>query len=159
MSGRVATSGRGRRGQMVVEMAVAIPVVIVMALVVVNLMRFVGSCARFDRVSLDAVLTQGVSPEGEQDMASGVASVESALAASMSDVSSCTVEVRAEPVMRDGRASVFSLAPALTRFTCTLRFSPWPSHLSVGGIDAGVPLQLVHERSIVVDRYRSGVVG
>jgi hypothetical protein len=144
---------------MVVEMAVAVPIVIVMALVVVNLMRFVGACARFDRVSLDAVLTQGVSPEGEQDVASGVASVESALGASMSDLSSCSVEVRAESVGQGATANVFSLAPALTRFTCTLRFSPWPTHLSVGGVDAGVPLELVHERSIVVDRYRSGVVG
>ncbi|MCH3942361.1 MAG: pilus assembly protein [Atopobiaceae bacterium] len=50
------------RGQMTVELAVVVPVVVVMALVVFDLMRFVALCARFDRVSLDAVVSQGISP-------------------------------------------------------------------------------------------------
>ena len=40
-------------GQMTVELAVLVPVVIMVALVVVNLMEFVDACAAFDRLSLD----------------------------------------------------------------------------------------------------------
>lgn len=38
-----------RSGQMVVELAVLVPVVLVVALVGVNLMEFMALCARFDR--------------------------------------------------------------------------------------------------------------
>ena len=43
-------------GQMTVELAVLVPVVIVVALIVANLMEFVDACAAFDRLSLDEVI-------------------------------------------------------------------------------------------------------
>ena len=70
-------------GQMTVELAVLVPVVIVVALVVVNLMEFVDACAAFDRLSLDEVIAEGVSPAGEQNMPASVAAVEDALRAAL----------------------------------------------------------------------------
>ena len=46
-------------GQMTVELAVLVPVVIVVALIVANLMEFVDACAAFDRLSLDEVIAEG----------------------------------------------------------------------------------------------------
>ena len=61
-----------RSGQMVVELAVLVPVVLVVALVGVNLMEFMALCARFDRACLDAVVSHGVSPAGEQSQVGAV---------------------------------------------------------------------------------------
>ena len=111
----------GQSGQMTVELAILVPVVIAVALVVANLMEFVDACAAFDRLSLDEVIAEGVSPAGEQSVAASVAAVE-------------------------------------TRYTCTMVFRPWPRELRLPGITYVAPLELRHERTLVIDRYRPGVV-
>ena len=50
----------GEEGQMSVELAATLPVVLVVALIILNLMRFVGACAQFDRVAPNAFVSQGV---------------------------------------------------------------------------------------------------
>lgn len=145
-------------GQMTVELAVLVPVVIVVALVVVNLMEFVDACAAFDRLSLDEVIAEGVSPAGEQSMPASVAAVEDALRAALGRETHCDVEVRAERVSAGEGESLLSVAPLLTRYTCTLVFRPWPRELRLPGISYSAPLELRHERTLVIDRYRPGVV-
>lgn len=143
-------------GQMAVELAVLVPVVLVVALVILNLMRFVGACAVFDRVSLDAVVSHGVAPAGEQTNLVAVDEVGSCVKDALDD-ESYEVEVRAESLSGDG-TGVFSLASHLTRYTCTLVYRPWPTSLRLPGITYQAPLSLRHERTLVVDRYRPGVV-
>lgn len=144
---------------MTVELAVVIPVVVVVALIVFNLMRFVALCARFDRVSLDAVIAQGVSPPGEQGDATAVEGVERAVSESFAGSEGVSVETRIEPAGASGEEdSVFSLAPNLSRFVCTLEVRPWPDAFVIAGVASGTPFRLSHERSLVVDRYRPGVV-
>ena len=58
---------------MTVELAVVVPVTIVVALIVLNLMWFVDACAAFDQAALDAVVAHGVSPAGEQTQSAAVA--------------------------------------------------------------------------------------
>ena len=145
-------------GQMAVELAVLVPVVMVVALIVVNLMEFVDACAAFDRLSLDEVIAEGVSPSGEQSVAASVAAVEGALRASLGREGSCDVEVRAERVSPEEGESLLSVAPLLTRYTCTLVFRPWPRELRLPGVMYAAPLELRHERTLVIDRYRPGVV-
>ena len=79
-----------RSGQMVVELAVLVPVVLVVALVGVNLMEFMALCARFDRACLAAVVSHGVSPAGEQSQVGAVDEVREALSLAM-DGSPCVV--------------------------------------------------------------------
>ena len=81
-----------RSGQMVVELAVLVPVVLVIALVGVNLMEFMALCARFDRACLDAVVSHGVSPAGEQSQVGAVDEVREALSLAMGG-SPCVVRV------------------------------------------------------------------
>ncbi|MCI6844488.1 MAG: hypothetical protein MR874_06995 [Coriobacteriaceae bacterium] len=148
----------GQSGQMTVELAVLVPVVIVVALIVVNLMEFVDACAAFDRLSLDGVIAEGVSPAGEQSVTASVAAVEDGLRAALGREGTCDVEVRAEHVSAEEGGRLLSVSPLLTRYTCTLVFRPWPRELRLPGITYAAPLELRHERTLVIDRYRPGVV-
>ena len=148
---------RCTRGQMAVELACLMPVVLVMVVVVFNLVRFVEACAVFDRVVLDAIVCQGVAPVGEQSLTSSVEAVRASIEIACADMPSCEVEVTATPLGAEPGASIM-VNPLLTRFVCTLRFHPWPFSFSVAGIDARIPVTLTHEKSLVVDRFRSGVV-
>ena len=153
---------RGTGGQMSVELAVVAPVVIVLALIVWNLMCFVEACAAFDQAALDAVTAHGVAPSGEQSERRAVEEVRAALEDTLSGLASCEVDVRSEPAEEaaEGAATgaVLTVSPLLTRYVCTLTYHPRPRLVSFPGVPYGAPLALVHERELVVDRYRSGVV-
>ncbi len=148
-------------GQMVVELAVVAPLMIVIALIVFNLMVFLEASSRFDRVAPDAVLAMGVSPAGDGAGSANVARlVKEAIEHAMAGLWGVEVSVDLEGVWDGGSADGvgFSFAPHLTRFMCTLRYRPWPGGASIAGFDAAIPLELVHRCSVVVDRYRTGVV-
>lgn len=153
----VPDSGRCS-GQMVVELAVVVPAAIVVALVVYNLMGFVVACAAFDQAALDAIVSHGVSPAGEQTRVAAVEEVRSHLADALDGQGDCEVEVRAESVSGDDTSASFVVSPLLTRYVCTLVYRPWPRYLRLPGITLEAPLALRHERELVVDRFRSGVV-
>lgn len=149
----------GQSGQMSVELAVMVPVTIVVSLIAFNLCRFMEACAVFDRVAPDAVISQGVSPTGEQSSlssASQVAScIERALASSHCSVS---VDVRGADPVRLGGGLTFPLSPLLTTYVCTLHYHPWPGSFVIAGVPFSPPIALTHVRTLVVDRYRPGVV-
>jgi hypothetical protein len=150
----------GRRsvsGQMAVELAVLMPVIVVVSLVVYNLARFVATCAAFDRIALDAVLTQGVAPSGDQTSVVAVDSVRTCIEEALGSCDCCEVEVSAERAGGRDRGRL-SLSGLLTRFRCALLYRPWPSSLVFAGVPYDAPFVLRHERTIVVDRYRPGVV-
>ena len=163
----VGDLARDEHGQMVVEMAVVTPVMIVVAVVVANLVSFIAACARFDRVAPDAVMACAVSPAGEA-IESGAQEheVAQAIEGAMRPIARVTVEVTAQTAWEayeegrgDNDPSVgFSFAPHLTRYVCTLTYRPWPSALSIAGVDAGVPGELRHECAFTIDRYRPGVL-
>ncbi|WP_077598262.1 hypothetical protein [Olsenella urininfantis] len=149
---------------MVVEFAVMVPVAIAVGLVAFNLARFTWLCAAFDRASLDIVVAHGVSPEGEQRLGVATQQVKSALEEAMPG-SGVEVGVEAEDLSQaaaGGQSSAstlsFPISPLLTRFRCTLRYQPWPAIDGFAGVRIGTPLALEHQRSIVVDRFRPGVV-
>ena len=155
--GRRVTSLASREGQMTVELAVITPVVIVVALVVLNLMGFVEACAAFDQVALDAVVAHGVAPSGEQSEGRAASEVRSAIEELLGRSDRCEVEVRTEPTSGTGQGS-FAISPLLTRYVCTLTYRPWPRSVRFPGITYEAPLALRHECSLVVDRYRPGGV-
>ncbi len=164
MRGTSIAERRGSRhelGQMAVELAVMVPVIIVVGLTVYNLMRFVELSALFDRVALDAVVSQGVAPEGTQSEVAAVDAVRSCIEGALAH-DGVEVSVSAEPAGEAARGSegriTFPISPLLTRFTCTLVYHPWPGSFVMAGVAYRSPLVLTHERSLVVDRFRPGVV-
>ena len=153
-----ADAGWGTRGQMTVELAVVTPVVIVVTLIVFNLMRYVVACAAFDQAALDCVVAHGVAPSGEQSERGAVEQVRRALSEALEDYGSCEVDVRAEGAGSSSQGETFALSHLLTRYVCTLTYHPWPLSVRMPGITYGAPFALTHERSLIVDRYRPGVV-
>ncbi len=147
-------------GQMIVELAALVPVVVVVSLTIFNLMRFIEVCAVFDRVALDAVVSQGVAPSGEQTEIVAVGAVRSCIEDALSS-SRCSVSVSVRDVSTCGRPTrglTFPVSPLLTDFVCTLTYRPWPSAFVIAGVVYDSPLALTHTRSIVIDRFRPGVV-
>ena len=111
---------RGRSGQMTVELAVMTPVVIVVALIVLNLMGFIEACAAFDQAALDAVISHGVAPAGEQTQIAAVDEVRTALVEALGREGTCEVEVSASAAGDGAPGTTFAISPLLTRYTCTL---------------------------------------
>lgn len=153
-----AGGGWGTRAQMTVELAVVTPVVIVVALIVFNLMRYVVACAAFDQAALDCVVAHGVAPSGELSERGAVEQVRRALSDALEGYGSCEVDVRAESASSSSQGEIFAISPLLTRYVCTLTYHPWPLSVRMPGITYGAPFALTHERSLIVDRYRPGVV-
>lgn len=148
----------GEAGQMAVELAALIPVVVVVALVAYNLASFLVACAEFDRASQNAVVLLGVSPSGEQTESGAAAQVREAVAEAVGRQGRCEVDVSCEGVSPDATDGEFVISPLLTRFICRLSFRPWPGSFVLAGVPFDSPVVLRHERSLVVDRFRPGVV-
>ena len=148
---RAGAAALSERAQAMVEMAVVVPVLVVLALIVYNLGVFVAATARFDRVAPDIVLARAVSAgEGEGEPAD---IVRSALAEAMEGFD---VEIEEG----EGPAgALISLVAPLRTYRCVMRYAPWPSHFSIAGVEARVPAFLSHERAVTVDVWHSGVVG
>lgn len=148
-------------GQMIVECALMLPLVLVVGLIVLNLCRFLQITAFFDQVSNDAVIAQAISPAGKQNNLNACQSVEEALKASFAEqsyTSEVVIEVSAEPSAVGHENALFSFLPRYTRYRCRLRFKPYPRVLRLPFISLSSPFELVHTREIVVDHYKTGVV-
>lgn len=154
------TTGRHESGQMAVELAVLVPIMLVVGLTVVNLMQFIEACAVFDRVALDAVVSQGVSPSGAVTESASIDAVRSCIESALGS-DRCSISVEASGVSSasgSGKGISFPVSPLLTDFTCTLSFHPWPGSFVIAGVPYSSPFVLTHTRSIVVDRFKAGVV-
>lgn len=145
---------REHRAQATVEMAAVAPVLIVLALIVYNAMQFMAATARFDRVAPDIVLAHGVAPASGADTVSMIAAqLEEAMRGYELEV-----EVSCEEGDGQDASSFLSLVGPLKTYRCTMRYRPWPSGLSIAGVELGAPAFLAHERSVTVDPWRSGVI-
>lgn len=138
-----------QRGQMAVELAVLLPAILVSALIIWNLARFIGACVLFDRTAKDVVLAQGVSPAGEETDRNRLDAATSALAQVFGSWKDCEVAVAQDPAQEGS---------ALVHFRCTLTYHPWPQELVIAGVDARTPLALKHEIELASGTWRSGVV-
>lgn len=147
------------RAQATVEMAVVIPVLLVLALIVYNIMLFVAATARFDRIAPDIVAAHAVSPSGESDGSTddSVGVIESQIEGAMAGY-----DVEIEVTCTEGGTSsgddLLTLIGGLRTYRCSLRMRPWPSSLSIAGVDLGAPVALAHHRDVTVDPWRPGVV-
>lgn len=147
------------RAQATVEMAVVIPVLLVLALIVYNIMLFVAATARFDRIAPDIVAAHAVSPSGESDGSTddSVGVIESQIEGAMAGY-----DVEIEVTCTEGGASsgddLLTLIGGLRTYRCSMRMRPWPSSLSIAGVNLGAPVALAHHRDVTVDPWRPGVV-
>lgn len=151
---------RSERGQMVVELAVCMPVMLVVMVLVVDMMVFLGDCARFDRISGEIVRECAASPSSMQYSSSAkVGDMNEQIAEVMGDKPWLSYEVTCDGGLIGGEAvaagSVLSFVPQPQRYTCTLSYTPWPLENGVFGV---APRPIEHSRTYVIDPYRSGVL-
>ena len=143
----VAGHAHGERGQMTVEMAIAMPVLIAVALLAVNALLYVGDCAAFDRLSRQAVCVYATSPPYGKTTLASAGDVEAELRRSFS-ADNQEVNVNAE-----------QCAGGYVRFSATLKFAPTLFGRSFSGQVFGVELPSVsHTATVTVDPYRPGVI-
>lgn len=140
-------TGRSQRGQMTVELAVCIPVLIAVAFVVFNAMLFLESCAAFDRLARDAVRVYAATPAHGQSPSDSASLVQSQLEEAFSeDYLSVSVQVSDK-------------APGFATYTATLQFTPTLFGRRFSGTIFGVSIgALSHTTHMVIDPYRSGVI-
>ena len=138
---------RGERGQMTIELAVAMPVLIAVSVIAVNAMIFFADCAVFDRVVCDSVRLYATSPAHGEDLGREASLIEQAVSSQMG-ASNLNVEVEHRKTGAD-----------FDEYTATLRFSPTLFGMGLRSEAFGVALpQLEHEARYVVDSYKPGVV-
>lgn len=155
----VRTRLREERAQATVEMAMIVPVLLVLALIVYNVMIFAGAVARFDRVVPDIVLAHAVAPGGEGDESSidASATVQAQIQDAMEGYE-LQVEVSSERGTATSDSGLLSLSGTFRTYTCAMHYEPWPSSLSIAGFSLGAPAVLTHERAVTVDPWHPGVV-
>lgn len=134
-------------GQMTVELAVAFPVLIIVAVIAVNALTFFSECSAFDNAFRDAVRVHATSPAAGQGTEQSSALVQTMLAQAF-DESNESV-----------RVSVEGASGGHVRFSGTLEFHPTLFGLGLKSSVFGVGLPpLSHGVSIVVDCYKPGVL-
>lgn len=143
------------RAQATVEMAIVAPVMIVLALIAYNVADYSAAVARFDRMAPDVVMAHAVSPEGEGGVGTSVRVAEY-LQEAMEGYR-VEVDVACEGGAEEG-GSMLDLAVNPTTYRCIMRYELWPGGLSIAGVDLGAPLALEHERAVVVDPWKPGVI-
>lgn len=145
-------------GQSTVEFALLIPVMIVVGLILYNLGVFLYYAASFEQVAQDMILAHAVSFTVAENSSSPEEAVQQQLAAYFSDAPRCSIEVTKNAVDTEISSDRIVLSPYLERFVCVLEYRPWPGHVKLPFLEMVAPVFLRKEVSLVVDRFRPGVV-
>ncbi len=143
----VGRQGCDERGQATVELAVVLPIAIIVAVIVVNALAFLGSCATFDRVARQAVCAWGAAPAAGQDSREVASAVKDELERAVG-AQNVVVSVRVEDTEF-----------GLVRFTARMEYSPTLFGLGLRREIFGIALPpMTREVSMVVDAYKPGVL-
>lgn len=153
------------KGQMTVELAVCIPVILALVGISLNVLGYLNVCARFDRIAADAVRSQAASPgygqEGSTLSASRVRDViESSFLSSTGSGFPCEIAVSVKALGFGGESATegggisFSMLSRLERYECQLTYKPWP----FSKIVFLQFFELSHTRSYTVDSFNPGVL-
>ena len=138
---------REHKGQMVVEFAIVFPILIIVACVMVNALGFATECARFDRVSRNAVRTEAATPAIDENNNATLERVRQTLAGHFVYENEQT---NAEIIRTEG---------SNTTFECELKWSPTLFGLAFKDDVFGIKMfELSHKNSLVVDATRAGDV-
>jgi hypothetical protein len=139
-----------------VELAILIPLMLVAAFVSMNLISFMGDCAKFDRVAAEAVRVHGVSaPYGGYGAADCSKRIRETIESAFAGEERLGFEVsdsESDPVAGADPAS-FSFFPLHRKYVCTMKGG------SLLGIDSmfGVEfLGLEHRKGFVVAPFKAG---
>ena len=132
---------------MTLEVAIAMPVLIAVAVMAVNAMTFFSECAVFDRVAHEAVRVHAASPAYGQGVDQSCALIEQAIE---SQVAADNLDVSVSHGMT---------GLDFDEYTATLEFYPTLFGRGLRSEVFGVSLpHMTHHTRYVVDSYRPGVI-
>ena len=136
----------GDAGQMVVELCAVIPVVVMVAVAVLDGLVYAAACSGFDHLAAQGTLSVAGAPAGTDFSAEQAAQ----------DLQARLQEGRGERERVEVEASDLG---TLCLFTCHLSVTPWP--LAAPGqrlFSMSVPLELEHSFSFAVRPYVIGAL-
>lgn len=134
-------------GQSTVEIAIAFPVVIIVAVIAMNAMLFLSECAQFDRVVRQSIRTYAAAPAYGETTAQINARIQSSIEEAFQEPH-VSVSVSSE-----------GAAFGYTTYTATLEFAPTLFGFGLKGDVFGVGLPVLrHKAALTVDTYRPGVL-
>ncbi len=149
---RVGQWLRGERGQMSVELAVCLPVILMVMVLAIDMLVFMAECARFDHVVPQQIEAYATSVKGSNATISEIKAniLESLESKFDADYESVSVSQKKGSTLLndDSRVRIY---------TCTLEMTPWP--LASGGITLfgmTIPTSLTHTCSLAIDPYDVG---
>ena len=132
---------------MTIELAVALPVLIIVAAIAMNALTFFHDCAVFDRVAHEAVRVHATSPAYGEEVGQSCARIEQDIRAQLND-SNLNVSVSQGAAGAD-----------FDSYTATLEYAPTLFGRGVASSVFGVSMPtMTHVTTYVVDRYRPGVI-
>ena len=147
MGRRAHVRRRCERGQMTVELAVAFPVLIIVAVIAVNALTFFSECSAFDNVFRDAVRTHAASPASGQGVEQSAAMVQATLAE------------RFDAANETARVTVEGATAGHLRVSATLEYAPTLFGLGLRSSVFGIALSpLTHAVTMTLDCYKPGVL-
>ena len=134
---------RDERGQSTVELALAIPVMLIAAVIAYNALVFFGDCATFDRAFKDAVRVYA-SSEPYQVSSSAESQVRRTIQTQLDD--NCTVRVSSSATVQ-----------GFTRYVATLSYTPTLFGRQLRGDIFGVSLACPeHTSTFTIDTFVTG---
>ena len=140
--------GKGREsGQMTVELAIAFPVLLIVAIIAVNALTFISECASFDRVFCEAVRVHAASRGYGESEEGALGAIASALERSFPQDN---VDIQTQ---------VGGAGLGCREYSATIRFAPTLFGLGMRDEILGIPLpRVTHRATYVIDPYKPGVV-
>ena len=138
---------KNEHGQMSVEMAVCLPIIIICMVIAIDVLVYMGQCARFDHIAPQEILACATSPARGQENSNCSEQVQTALQKNFSDFGQ-KVEISAQ----EGEMFNGSIT-----YNCTLSMQPWPLGGAGGSIlGVSIPTTLKHTTKFAVDPYIPG---
>lgn len=138
-----------RKGQMTVEFCVVIPVLLLIALLLVNALSFVSETAKFDRIARNSVRVYASSQGRGEELEQAKASIEEDLKSAFSQNNEET------------ECESFEDSFGLKQIRCKLSWQPTLFGLGLKDEILGVSTpKLVHEINLTLDKYKLfGAIG
>ena len=142
-----------QKGQMFVETALVLPVVLVVALIAINLCKFADICSKFDRITADQIIAHGISSSHSTNGGT-LDNLTQKIKAALKCDDSCDIVVSSEGESE----GIGNMVSGFPKYQVTLKYKPWPHTLRLPLVSLESPLYLTHTTSIVISPYKSGVV-
>ena len=130
-----------------VELAIAFPILIIVACVMVNALGFATECARFDRISRNVVRTETATPAIDENNRATLARVQQTLSGHFVYENEST------------SAEITSAEGTNVTFECELQWSPTLFGISFKDEVFGIRMfELSHKNFLTIDQTRAGDV-